>query len=56
MPATQTGPRTVPLASPPDDRKKPRHLAADHDTNMALLARNIVQESIPAHRPKFGAK
>jgi hypothetical protein len=44
--ATQEALRSVRLQLPPDDHKKLRRLAADHDTNMALLVRKIVQEFI----------
>jgi hypothetical protein len=53
--ATQTELRTVRLALPPEDHKKLRRLAADNDTNMALLARRIVQEYIARHSAKGGA-
>jgi hypothetical protein len=55
MPATQTEMRFVRLQLPADDHKKLRRLAADNDTNMAVLARQIVQEYIAQHT-KGGGK
>jgi hypothetical protein len=58
MPTTETQPdlRAVRLYLPPDDHRKLRRMAADEETNMALLARRIVQEYIARHAPKGGAK
>jgi hypothetical protein len=56
MPATEVEWRFVRLQLPPDEHKKFRRLAADEDTNMALLARRIVREYIASHTPKGGAK
>jgi hypothetical protein len=56
MPATQAELRSVRLQLPQEDHKKLRRLAADHDTNMALLARKIVQDYITAHQPKGAGK
>ena len=57
MPATQTEGelRVVRLALPPEDHKEFRKLAAAEETNMAILARRIVQEYI-ARRRKEGTK
>jgi hypothetical protein len=54
MPATVTQAelRSVRLQLPLEEHRKLRRLAADHDTNMALLARKIVQEYLARHRPK----
>jgi hypothetical protein len=49
MPATQPELRSVRLYLPIEDHRKLRRLAADNDTNMALLARRIVQEWIGRH-------
>jgi hypothetical protein len=46
VPATQTEMRFVRLQLPEDDHKKLRRMAADRETNMALLAREVVQEFI----------
>jgi hypothetical protein len=46
MSATRPELRPVRLALPPEDHKKLRRLAADEDTNMAVLARRIVQDYI----------
>jgi hypothetical protein len=47
--------RVVRLALPPQDHKEFRKLAAAEETNMALLARRIVQEYI-ARKRKEGSK
>jgi hypothetical protein len=54
VPATQVEMRAVRLQLPPEDHKKLRRLAADADTNMALLAREIVQGYIASHWRKDG--
>jgi hypothetical protein len=46
VPATRLELRPVRLALPPEDHKKLRRLAADQETNMALLVRKIVQDYI----------
>jgi hypothetical protein len=56
MPATQEAMRAVRLYLPVEDHKKLRRLAADHDTNMALLTRKIVQEHLASHPVKTGGK
>ena len=53
---TQTELRSVRLQLPPDDHKKLRRLAADQDTNMAILARKIVQDHFAKHTTKEGGK
>lgn len=55
MPATETELRMVRLQLPPEDHREFRKLAAAEETNMALLARRIVQEYIARHR-KAGGK
>jgi hypothetical protein len=55
MPAT-TELRAVRLHLPLDDHRKLRRLAADQDTNMALLTRKIVQEYLARHEVKGGGK
>jgi hypothetical protein len=57
MPATEVEAvlRVVRLALPPEDHKLFRKLAAGEETNMAILARRIVQEFI-ARKRKEGAK
>jgi hypothetical protein len=54
MPATQAELRSVRLQLPPDDHRKLRRLAADQETNMAILARRIIQEYLARHSPKGG--
>jgi hypothetical protein len=54
MQATQEELRAVRLYLPADDHRKLRRLAADEETNMALLARRIVQEYIARHSAKEG--
>jgi hypothetical protein len=56
MPATQEELRAVRLYLPAEDHRKLRRLAADEETNMALLARKIVQEYVASHPLKTGAK
>jgi hypothetical protein len=56
MQATQTELRSVRLQLPPDDHRKLRRLAADAETNMAILVRRIIQEYIASHPLKGGAK
>jgi hypothetical protein len=56
MPVTQAELRSVRLQLPPDDHKKLRRLAADQDTNMAILARKIVLDYLAAHTLKAGGK
>lgn len=48
--------RVVRLELPPEDHRMLRRLAADEETNMALLARRIIQEYIARHGQKGGAK
>lgn len=55
MPATGAALRVVRLALPPEDHREFRKLAAAEETNMALLARRIVQEYI-ARRRKDGSR
>lgn len=50
MPATEAELRVVRLALPPEDHKEFRKLAAEEETNMALLARRIIQEYIARRR------
>lgn len=50
VPATEIELRVVRLALPPEDHKEFRKLAAAEETNMALLARRIIQEYIAEHR------
>jgi len=54
--ATQTELRSVRLQLPPEDHKKLRRLAADQDTNMAILARKVMQEYIARQTLKGGGK
>jgi hypothetical protein len=54
MPATEVEMRVVRLALPPEDHKEFRKLAAAEETNMALLARRIVQDYIAKHRKAAG--
>ena len=54
MPATEEL-RVVRLALPPQDHREFRKLAAAEETNMALLARRIVQEYI-AQKRKEGSR
>jgi hypothetical protein len=58
MPATQAELRSVRLQLPPEDHRKLRRLAADRDTNMAILARRIVLDWIARHplKGEGGAK
>lgn len=58
MPATETQPdlRAVRLYLPAVHHKMLRKMAADQETNMALLARRIVMEYITTHAPKGGGK
>jgi hypothetical protein len=58
MPGTETQPdlRAVRLYLPADDHRKLRRMAADEETNMAILARRIVQDYIAKNAPKGGAK
>ena len=56
MPATQTELRAVRLELPPGDHKRLKVLAAERDTNMALLARKIVQDYLVAHSLRGGGK
>jgi hypothetical protein len=49
MPATQPEMRSVRLYLPLDDHRRLRRLAADNETNMAILARRIVQDYIAKH-------
>ena len=56
MPATEVEMKFVRLQLPTDDHKKLRRLAADEETNMAILARTIVQEYLARHTPKGGGK
>jgi hypothetical protein len=56
MPTTEVEMKFVRLQLPPGDHKKLRQLAADEETNMAILARRIVQEYLARHTPKGGAK
>jgi hypothetical protein len=46
---TQPGERSVRLYLPIEDHRRLRRLAADNDTNMALLTRKIVMEYIAKH-------
>jgi hypothetical protein len=57
MPATQAQPalRAVRLYLPVEDHKKLRRLAADNDTNMALMARKIVMDHL-ARLQQSGSK
>jgi hypothetical protein len=55
MPATEAELRVVRLALPPDDHREFRKLAAAEETNMALLARRVIQDYIARHR-KGGGK
>jgi len=55
MQSTEVELRVVRLALPPEDHREFRKLAAAEETNMALLARRIVQEWIARQR-KGGAK
>ena len=55
MQATEVELRVVRLALPPEDHREFRKLAAAEETNMALLARRIIQEWIARQR-KAGAK
>jgi hypothetical protein len=55
MQATETELRVVRLALPPEDHREFRKLAAAEETNMALLARRIIQEWIARQR-KAGGK
>jgi hypothetical protein len=50
MPATGTGLRVVRLALPPEDYKEFRKLAAEEETNIALLARRVIREYIARRR------
>lgn len=68
MATKKTGARPVPVTTteeklkavrlylPADQHKKLRRLAADCETNMALMARRIVLEYLAAHTPKGAAK
>jgi hypothetical protein len=57
MIAAQAELRPVRLALPPEEHRKLRRLAADQDTNMALLVRRIVLEYIARHyMPAGGGK
>ena len=58
MPATEVQPdlRAVRLYLPKEHHKMLRKLAADEETNMAMLARRIVSEYVVSHSPKGGAK
>jgi hypothetical protein len=47
--------RVVRLALPPEDHREFRKLAAAEETNMALLARRIIQDWIARQR-KAGGK
>jgi hypothetical protein len=49
MPATDVELRPVRLHLPVEEHKRLRRLAADQDTNMALLTRKIVMEYIARH-------
>lgn len=55
MPTTEAELRVVRLALPPDDHREFRKLAAAEETNMALLARRVIQEYI-ARQKKAGGK
>jgi hypothetical protein len=55
MQATETELRVVRLALPPEDHREFRKLAAAEETNMALLARRVIQEYIARQR-KGGGK
>lgn len=46
--------RFVRLQLPVEEHRKLRRLAADEDTNMALLTRRIVLEYLAKHTPKGG--
>ena len=46
MPTTQAEMRAVRLYLPLEDHRKLRRLAADNDTNMALMARKIVMDHL----------
>jgi hypothetical protein len=54
--ATETELRSVRLQLPVDDHKKLRRLAADQDTNMAILARRVMMEYIASHTLKGSSK
>jgi hypothetical protein len=54
MQATEAEMKFVRLQLPPDEHRKLRRLAADEETNMALLARRIVLEYLSRHTPKGG--
>jgi hypothetical protein len=58
MPITETQPdlRAVRLYLPKEHHKLLRKLAADQETNMALLARKIVMEYVATHAGKVGGK
>jgi hypothetical protein len=56
MPATRQELRAVRLYLPAEVHKKFRRLAADEETNMALLARKIVQDYVASHPLKAGDK
>lgn len=56
VPATQESLRAVRLYLPTDEHKKLRRVAADNDTNMALMARRIVVEYLASHLPKGNSK
>jgi hypothetical protein len=56
MAATDVEMRFVRLQLPVEDHRKLRRLAADEDTNMAILTRRIVQEYLARHTPKGGSK
>jgi hypothetical protein len=55
MPATEVEMKIVRLALPRDDHREFRKLAAAEETNMALLARRVIQEWIARQR-KAGAR
>ena len=58
MPTTQAQPdlRAVRLYLPKEHHKMLRKLAADEETNMALMARRIVMDYLDKHGPKGGGK
>jgi hypothetical protein len=56
MPATEQEMRSVRLYLPAEEHKKLRRVAADNETNMALMARKIVIDYLAAHGPKGSSK
>jgi hypothetical protein len=48
--------KVIILRLPVEEHKKLRRVAADNETNMALMARKIVMDYLAAHGPKGGGK